>query len=187
MATILLGAAGSALGASLGGGILGVSAVTIGGMIGATAGSMVDSWIVSSMTPGQRIEGARMDSLRMTSATEGVVIPRLYGRMRVGGNIIWATDFREEVNTTRQGGGKGGGPKVTTTCRAAAWGARRRRHGRGGALFRCRIPRPYPPPPLAPDRTATRGLGCAEVRCGSGGEHCPAAIQHLYCKNLFRK
>lgn len=84
-------------------------------MIGSGIGSMVDSWIVSSLMPGQRTEGQRMDSLRVTSATEGVVIPRLYGRMRIGGNIIWATDFREETNTTRQGGGKGGGPKVSTT------------------------------------------------------------------------
>jgi len=41
------------------------------------------------------------------------VIPRIYGRMRVGGNIIWATDFREEYSETRQGGGgKGGGGGV---------------------------------------------------------------------------
>nr|WP_272859088.1 glycoside hydrolase TIM-barrel-like domain-containing protein [Paracoccus stylophorae] len=115
MATIVLGAVGTAIGGGFGGAILGLSGATIGGMIGSTVGSMVDSWIVSSMMPGQRIEGARMDSLRVTSATEGVVIPRLYGRMRIGGNIIWATDFREETSTTRQGGGKGGGPKVTTT------------------------------------------------------------------------
>ena len=39
------------------------------------------------------------------------MIPRLWGRMRIGGNIVWATDFREETKTTRQrtGGGKGGG------------------------------------------------------------------------------
>ena len=115
MATIILGAVGTAIGGGFGGAVLGLSGATIGGMIGSAAGSMVDSWIVSSLAPGQRIEGARMDSLRMVSATEGVVIPRLYGRMRLGGNIIWATDFREETNTTRQGGGKGGGPKVTTT------------------------------------------------------------------------
>ncbi|EPX82921.1 Putative phage tail protein/GTA TIM-barrel-like domain protein, partial [Rubellimicrobium thermophilum DSM 16684] len=36
--------------------------------------------------------------------------------MRMGGNIIWATDFREETKTTTQGGGKGGGGgKVKTT------------------------------------------------------------------------
>ena len=44
------------------------------------------------------------------------MLPRLYGRMRIGGNIIWATDFREETRTTTEGGGKGGGgAKVTTT------------------------------------------------------------------------
>ena len=117
MATLVLGAAGAALGGSIGGAILGVSAATIGGFIGSTIGSVVDSWIISSPAPSQRIEGARMDNLRITSATEGAVIPRLYGRMRIGGNIIWATDFREETKTTTQGGGKGGGGggKVKTT------------------------------------------------------------------------
>ncbi|MTH66304.1 baseplate multidomain protein megatron [Paracoccus shanxieyensis] len=116
MATLILGAAGAAIGGSIGGAILGVSAVTIGGFIGSTIGSVVDSWIVSSLAPTQRIEGARLDSLRITSSTEGAVIPRLYGRMRIGGNIIWATDFREETKTTTQGGGKGGGGgKVKTT------------------------------------------------------------------------
>ena len=34
----------------------------------------------------------------------------------MGGNVIWATDFREETKTTTQGGGKGGGGgKVKTT------------------------------------------------------------------------
>ena len=116
MATLILGAAGAAIGGSIGGAILGVSAATIGGFIGSTIGSVVDSWIVSSLAPTQRIEGTRLDSLRITSSTEGAVIPRLYGRMRVGGNIIWATDFREENRTTTHGGGKGGGGgKVKTT------------------------------------------------------------------------
>jgi hypothetical protein len=36
--------------------------------------------------------------------------------MRIGGMIIWATDFREEKTTSSQGGGKGGGGgKVKTT------------------------------------------------------------------------
>jgi hypothetical protein len=117
MATLVLGAAGAAIGGSIGGAILGVSAATIGGFIGSTIGSVVDSWIISSLAPTQRIEGARLDNLRITSATEGAVIPRIYGRMRIGGNIVWATDFREETKTTTQGGGKGGGGggKVKTT------------------------------------------------------------------------
>ena len=90
--------------------MLGISAATIGGAIGSIAGAAVDSWLVSSMAPTQRIAGQRLDTLRITSSTEGAVIPRVYGRMRVGGNIIWATDFREETRTTRSGGGgKGGG------------------------------------------------------------------------------
>jgi hypothetical protein len=115
MATLVLGAVGSAIGGAFGGAILGFSGAAIGGFIGSTIGSVVDNWIVSSLAPAQRIEGARLDSLRITSSTEGAVIPRLFGRMRIGGNIIWATDFREVVNTTSQGGGKGSGPKVTTT------------------------------------------------------------------------
>ena len=117
MATLVLGAAGAAIGGSIGGAILGVSAATIGGFIGSTIGSVVDSWIISSLAPTQRIEGTRMDNLRITSASEEAVIPRLYGRMRIGGNIIWATDFRKETKTTTQGGGKGGGGggKVKTT------------------------------------------------------------------------
>ena len=115
MATLVLGAAGAARGGSIGGAVLGVSAATIGGFVGSTVGSVVDSWIISSLAPTQRIEGARIDSLRITSATEGAVIPRLYGRMRIGGNIIWATDFREDTSTTTHGGGKTGGGKVKTT------------------------------------------------------------------------
>ena len=62
------------------------------------------------MAPTQKIAGQRLDTLQITASTEGAVIPRVYGRMRIGGNIIWATDFREETETTRHGGGgKGGG------------------------------------------------------------------------------
>ena len=115
MATLVLGAAGAAIGGNIGGAILGVGAATIGGFVGSAVGAVVDSWIVSSLAPTQRIEGARLDTLRITSASEGAVIPRLYGRMRVGGNIIWATDFREETETTSQGGGKSGGSSSVTT------------------------------------------------------------------------
>ncbi|GHE05464.1 gene transfer agent (GTA) protein [Defluviimonas sp. 20V17] len=114
MASLVLGAIGTSLGAGFGGTILGLSGAAIGGMIGSTVGSVIDSSLVASLAPGQRIEGARLDSLRITSSTEGAVVPRLYGRMRLGGNVIWATDFTETRNVTRAGG-KGGGPKVTTT------------------------------------------------------------------------
>jgi hypothetical protein len=115
MASIILGAVGSAIGMGFGGSILGLSGAAIGGLVGSSIGSVVDSLILGSLASGQRTEGARLESLRITSATEGAVVPRLYGRMRIGGNVIWATDFREEVRTTRQGGGKGSRNRATTT------------------------------------------------------------------------
>lgn len=116
MASLVLGALGTALGGSfISGSFLGLTGGAIGGLIGSTVGSVVDSWIISSLTPGQKFEGARLDALRVTSSTEGAVVPRLYGRMRIGGNVIWATDFREEVRSTTEGGGFKSGPSVTTT------------------------------------------------------------------------
>jgi hypothetical protein len=109
MASIVLGLAGSAIGANIGGAFLSLSAATIGGLIGSTIGSVIDSAIVASLTPGQNATGARLESLRVVSSTEGVVIPRLFGRARIGGNLIWATDFREETRTQRSGGKAGGG------------------------------------------------------------------------------
>lgn len=114
MASIVLGALGTSLGAGLGGTILGLSGATIGGMIGSAVGAAADAWIVASLQPNQRIEGARLDSLRITSATEGAILPQVFGRMRIGGNIFWATDFIETIRTETEGG-KGGGGGVTTT------------------------------------------------------------------------
>ncbi|MCB1376013.1 MAG: glycoside hydrolase TIM-barrel-like domain-containing protein, partial [Rhodobacteraceae bacterium] len=109
MASIILAAAGTAIGGSIGGAVLGVSAAAIGGAVGSIAGAAIDSWLVASMAPTQRIAGQRLDTLQITTSTEGAIIPRVYGAMRTGGNVIWATDFREETRTTEQGGGKGGG------------------------------------------------------------------------------
>ena len=79
-------------------------------MIGSTVGAVVDSWtVLARASPARRGPATRLP--RITSSTEGAVIPRLWGRMRLGGNMVRATDFREETKTTRQrtGGGKGGG------------------------------------------------------------------------------
>ncbi len=61
MASIILAAAGSAIGGAVGGSVLGISAVTIGGAIGSIAGAAVDSRLVASMSPTQRIAGQRLD------------------------------------------------------------------------------------------------------------------------------
>lgn len=121
MATILLAAAGSAIGSSIGGSVFGIGAAAIGKAVGASVGSVVDSMIAGALTPAQRLEGPRLDTLKVTTSTEGVAIPRVFGRMRVGGNVIWATDFSETKNTSG-GSGKGARqPTVTTYSYAASF------------------------------------------------------------------
>jgi hypothetical protein len=49
--------------------------------------------------------------LQVQASTEGAAIPEIAGRVRIAGQIIWATKFKEVATTTtqRSGGGKGGG------------------------------------------------------------------------------
>ena len=118
MATLALSAVGSAVGSALlpsGLSVLGttIAGATIGSQVGALAGSFVDQALFGSTGHSRSYEGPRQAELRVTTSSEGAPIPRLYGRARLGGQVIWATDF-EEVATTEEvgssgGGGKGGG------------------------------------------------------------------------------
>ena len=55
-----------------------------------------------------RVEGPRLADLDVMASTEGAPIPRVYGRARLAGQVIWATNLEEVVSTRRrQGGGKG--------------------------------------------------------------------------------
>ena len=53
-------------------------------------------------------EGQRLSEIKITTSSEGQIIKRLYGRSRVGGNMIWATNFTETSTTEKVSGGKGG-------------------------------------------------------------------------------
>lgn len=61
-------------------------------------------------------EGPRIDSVNVTNSTEGGSIPRIFGKMRTGGNVIWATNFKE-TTVVQKSGGKGapGSSQKTTT------------------------------------------------------------------------
>ncbi|MEM6276498.1 MAG: glycoside hydrolase TIM-barrel-like domain-containing protein, partial [Pseudomonadota bacterium] len=111
MATLLLSAAGAALGGSVGGSLLGVSSVALGRAIGATFGRVIDQKLLGSGS--QAVETGKVDRFRLTGASEGAPITQLYGRMRIGGQVIWATEFQEHTNTT--GGGKGAPTRPQTT------------------------------------------------------------------------
>ncbi|HMO71665.1 MAG TPA: glycoside hydrolase/phage tail family protein [Paracoccaceae bacterium] len=103
MATILLGAVGAAVGAGFGGTVLGLSGAVIGRAVGATLGRVIDQRILGAGS--DPVEVGRTERLRLMGASEGVGLPQVWGRVRVAGQVIWATRFREEV--TREGGGKG--------------------------------------------------------------------------------
>ncbi|XDA96549.1 glycoside hydrolase/phage tail family protein [Sulfitobacter sp. LCG007] len=103
MATIVLSAAGAAIGGSLGGSVAGLSSVVLGRAIGATVGRAIDQRLLGGGS--DVVESGRVDRFRLTGASEGEPVARLYGRMRVGGQVIWASDFLETSRTT--GGGKG--------------------------------------------------------------------------------
>lgn len=94
MATLVLTAVGSLFG-------------PLGGAIGAVIGRQIDSRILGPSS----VKGPRLKELSVTTSSYGQVIARHYGRMRVGGSIIWSTDLVERRE--RSGGGKGQ-PKVTT-------------------------------------------------------------------------
>jgi hypothetical protein len=105
MATILLQSAGAALGS-----VFGPIGAIVGRALGAMAGSAIDRSIINGMTT---VTGPRLADARLTGAEEGTAIPRVYGTMRLGGTLIWATRFEEEVHRERQGG-KASGPRVET-------------------------------------------------------------------------
>lgn len=112
MATLLLQVAGAALGTTLGGPIGGAIGQALGGLAGAT---LDQAWLGGS--GGNKVtEGPRLKEVNGLAATEGAAIPRVYGRARLGGQLIWATRFEEEINfsiTRTKSGGKGGRAQKT--------------------------------------------------------------------------
>ncbi|WP_102109366.1 baseplate multidomain protein megatron [Oceaniglobus roseus] len=114
MATLVLSAVGAAAGASLGGGVLGLSSVVIGRAVGATLGRVIDQSILGSGS--QAVETGRVERFRLTGASEGAPVAQVFGRTRVGGQVIWATRFKETATTS--GGGKGA-PSAPRTTRYA--------------------------------------------------------------------
>ncbi|WP_160005484.1 glycoside hydrolase/phage tail family protein [Rhizobium sp. 18055] len=106
MATLLFQAAGAALGS-----VFGPVGAIIGRAAGALAGSVVDHALINGSST---VRGAHLSTARIPGADEGTAINRVYGAVRIGGTLIWATRFEEEVTTERTGGKASGGTRVET-------------------------------------------------------------------------
>ncbi len=102
MATLILNAVGAAVGGP------------IGAAIGAVIGQAIDRRIFA---PKGR-EGPRLADLSLQSSTYGARLPKLFGRMRLAGTVIWATDLKEK--RSRQSTGKGQ-PKATVYSYSASF------------------------------------------------------------------
>lgn len=104
MATLVLAAAGSALGSAVGGSVLGLTGAVIGRAVGATLGRAIDQRLLGA--GAEPVQVGRMDRLRLMGAGEGAVLPLVWGRVRLGGQVIWASGYTER-RVKRAGNGKG--------------------------------------------------------------------------------
>ena len=117
MATLVLQTAGEAVGSALGGPIGGM----IGRVVGAASGAALDDGLFGGGAGPRFVEGPRLTELGGLASTEGAPVPRVYGRARIGGTLIWATRPLEVANTTveRTASGSKGGAGGRKTVRTA--------------------------------------------------------------------
>lgn len=95
MATLILSTAGAAAGTALGGPIGSV----VGRVVGAAAGAGIDGALLGAGRHTRFVQGPRLGDVAGLTSTEGDPIPRVYGRAKVGGSLIWATRPLEVANT----------------------------------------------------------------------------------------
>ncbi|MBG0810593.1 glycoside hydrolase/phage tail family protein [Methylosinus sp. H3A] len=108
MATLLLQTAGAA--------IAPVGSI-LGNVLAGVGGVLVDAALQPRAATRYEV-GPRLKAMDGVASTEGAAIPRVYGRVRIGGQMIWATRFLEQANVSLDGGsgnrGKGGGGSSQT-------------------------------------------------------------------------
>ncbi|VAX07404.1 Gene Transfer Agent host specificity protein [hydrothermal vent metagenome] len=102
MASVVLTVVGTAIGGP------------IGGLVGGLIGQRVDQAIFGGKN-SRTIEGGRIKDLTVQTSAYGEPISRIYGTMRVPGNVIWSSGLKEVRNEkTESSGGKGRRQNVTT-------------------------------------------------------------------------
>jgi len=86
----------------------------LGFVAGAAVGGLIESFIFQP--PSEVFEQESLADLSITTQTYGKRIPKLIGRRRLAGNIIWATDLVEveHRDETSSGSKKGGGASSTS-------------------------------------------------------------------------
>ncbi|RKQ70915.1 putative tail protein [Litorimonas taeanensis] len=68
---------------------------------------------ISNIFDNRTYEGPRLESFELQTSQDGAPMPKVYGRMRLAGQVIWASRLREIQTEEDVSTGKGGGPTQT--------------------------------------------------------------------------
>ena len=107
MAALVLSTAGAAAGTA----VFGPAGAIAGRLVGAIAGNAIDHALFANRGEVSR-DGPRLADLEVMASTAGAPIPRIYGRARLAGQVIWATNLEEVCQhqfAARPAAGKGTG------------------------------------------------------------------------------
>lgn len=78
----------------------------VAGPIGAALGRLGGGAIDGAVFGGPARQGPRLRELQVQLSSYGAQVPKLFGRMRVAGTVIWATDLREAAAASGKGAGR---------------------------------------------------------------------------------
>jgi Putative phage tail protein len=90
----------------------------IGGRVGGAVGAVIGQQLDGKLFGPKGGSGPRLNDLAFQSSTYGAQIPKLFGRMRAAGSVIWATDLQEDRRKVSTGKGK---PKQTVYSYSASF------------------------------------------------------------------
>jgi len=98
--------------------VLGTVGGLVGGPVGRALGAVVGSVGDRLLLGGRRRDGPRLADLAVQGSSYGEALPRLYGLVRVAGQMIWSTGLKE---TSQSSGGKRTGGRTTTYSYSASF------------------------------------------------------------------
>ncbi len=91
-----------------------VAGYYLGGPLGGAIGSALGAYAGFALFPLDPAQGPRLSDLKAQISSYGGAINRVWGRMRVGGNVIWASDLIETEKVDEVGGKGGPSQEVVT-------------------------------------------------------------------------
>ena len=102
---------------TLAGGIAGaVAGFFVGGPTGAAIGFSIGAGLAAGFEEKPGIETGRISDLRVTGASYGDNISRVYGTVPVPGSMVWTSGLVEKKDKNKEGGGLfSTGTEVTTS------------------------------------------------------------------------